>query len=149
MTSIRENIAVDIANTLREDPETGVLFKKVIRGPMDWSVEVARTSFPFAVVTSADEERDDLTMGGSTLMRQGVITYWIDIHVNGSGQDEKLNELIELVEESLDVDRTRGANALDTQVSAVQLLDPESLTSEWTSARVFVTVEYCFTRGAA
>ena len=147
MTSIRENIAVDIVSTLEDYTSSVIQLKKVMRAPVDLS-DLARTVFPIAIVTTADEDREDITMGGTSITRQGVITYWVDLHVWGEEQDKELNELIELVEESLDVDRTRDNNALDTRITMVRLLEPTSAAPR-TSCRVNVEVEYIFTRGAA
>lgn len=147
MTSIRENIALDIMSTLTDFQRSGVQFRKAVRAPFDIS-DAPRTVFPLAVLTTADEERQDITLGGSGITRMGTITYWIDIHVWGEQNDSQLNEMIELVEEALDVDRERDGNALDTMITFVALTEPTSA-RPWTTARVTVTVEYCFNRGEA
>lgn len=145
MTNIRETIASDIETTLKKNSASSINLGKVVRSPVDIS-DLSRASFPIAVVTSADETREDITMGGPNITRQGVITYWIDLHVWGENRDQELNDLIDLVETKLDQDRTRNSAALDTVITTIRLLDPTSATP-YTSCRVFVDVEYVYTRG--
>lgn len=147
MPSIRENIAANIETTLNSAVSGAVEFKKVVRAPISLG-DLARTSFPVAVITSADEVREDITMGGADIVREGTITYWVDIYVWGDQRDQELNNLIELLEESLDTDRTRGGNSLDTEVTNIRLPNSESA-KPWTSCRVFVETDYCYTRGDA
>lgn len=145
MSSIRERIASNIEDVLRVTEGTNGHFHKVVRSPIDIA-DLARTSFPVAVLTSANEEREDNSMGGSAITRIGEITYWVDVHVWGEERDQEMNNLIDFVEEALDADRTRNGNALDTVIETITLLEPTSA-SPWTSCRMFVNVQYCFTRG--
>lgn len=145
MTSIRESIAVNIETVLAAHQKDGIQFAKVYRAPKDIS-ELPRTAFPASVITSADETREDISMGSANITVRGIITMWIDLHVWGELRDQELNQLIDLVDTALDVDRTRGSVALDTVVASVSLLDPTSA-APYTSARMLVNIDYCYTRG--
>lgn len=144
--SIRESIAVDIEKTLNEFNASGILLNKVYRAPKNIA-ELARPAFPCAIITSADEARNDSTMGGSASTRMGTITYWIDLHVWGEGNDSDLNNLVDLVETVLETDRTRDGNALDTETIQIQILDYNSV--PYSSVRMIVNTKYCYTRGNA
>jgi len=145
--SLRNQIAQNIVDTLENHQATGKNIKKVYRAPTNID-DIARTAFPAAVLTSADESREDISMGGKGIRRSGTIIFWVDLYAWGDHQDETLNELIETVENVLDVDRTRGGAAMDTVINNIQLLTPNSA-QPLTSARVFVEVDYQFIRGAS
>lgn len=144
--SIRESIAVDIIDTLDTFKSSGVQLKKVYRAPKNIS-ELARPAFPCAILTSTNEIRSDISMGGSAITREGTITYWIDLHVWGDENDIELNELIDVVETSLEIDRTRNGNALDTQTIQIQLLEYNN--TPYSSVRLIVETQYCYTRSKA
>ena len=145
--SIRENIAVDIETTLKAPQTSGIQFRVVYRAPKNVS-ELARTAFPLAVISSANEDREDISFS-SGVTRMGTITYWVDIYVYGNEKDAELNKLIELVDDALAVDPKRAGNAIDTQVVSVELLDPDVTNQGWTNCRVTVNVEYCYQRGTS
>ena len=109
---------------------------------------LARTNFPHVIVTAGNESRNDLTMGGSSIIREGLMTVEIVCFVKASDKaiDTTINELIEAIEEKLDADRTRGGKAKDTQVREVVMGD--NLEHPYGTFTMNVEVIYIFTRGA-
>ena len=114
--SIRESIAANLVTTLT-NMASPITLKKVTRDPFDYQ-RLSNAQFPAAWVQSGDESREDIS-SGVTIRRLGVITYRIVGFVKSTALDTARNEMVEAIEEALDVDRTRGGFALDTQVVSV------------------------------
>jgi len=148
--SYREDIIKDIVLKL-EDINT-VKMGAITREPMFRDQTefygLARTNFPHVVVTAGNESRNDLTMGGSSIIREGLMTVEIVCFVKASDKaiDTTINELIEAIEEKLDADRTRGGKAKDTQVRQVVMGD--NLEHPYGQFTLEVEVNYIFNRGA-
>lgn len=141
--SIRENIAEDIVNTLTGVTEP-VAIKYVTREPFDFE-KLSNRQFPAVLVRSADEDREDTTVGGTLSSRMATINYELVCYVKSSKIDTARNDIIEAIEESLDVDRLRGGNALDTQIISVEIdegsIDPIG------GVIITLRVLYKYTRG--
>lgn len=140
--SIREDIAADLVKTLKDAKEP-LNIKMATREPFDFN-RLSAAQFPACLITTTSEIRSDVTISDDAT-RQATITYQIEGYTKSSSLDESRNKMIETIEEALDVDRTRGGNAKDTQVIAVEVDDG----SIQPYAAVLVTVEvmYTFTRG--
>jgi hypothetical protein len=143
--SIREDIAKDIVTTLKEmrDP---VMASYVTREPFEFD-KLSNAQYPAILIQTAGETREDSTIGDSGISRMGTITYNVIGYVKSADIDTARNEIIESIEEALDVDRTRGGYAKDTQVVNVETdegsIDPIG------GVILTVEVEYFYTRGAA
>ena len=116
--SIREDIAVNLVETL-QGITTPVKVKYVTREPFDFD-KLSNAQFPAVLVRSSDEDREDSTVGGSMSQRMATINYQLICYVKGQIVDTARNNIIEAVEEALDVDRTRGGHALDTQIVSIE-----------------------------
>ena len=118
--------------------------KYVTREPFDFT-KLSSAQFPAILVRSADEEREDSSIGGSITKRMGNINYELVCYVKGSVIDSARNNIIEAIEEGLDVDRLRGGYALDTQITRVEIdegsIDPIG------GVIITVRVLYEYTRG--
>lgn len=147
--SVREDITKDIV--LKLESINTVKMGSVTREPMFRDetefYKLARTHFPHVIVTAGNESRTDLTMGGSSILREGVMSVEITCFVKASDKtlDESINGLIEAIEEILDADRTRGGKAKDTQVKEVTM--GENLEHPYGNFKVTVEVNYIFKRG--
>jgi hypothetical protein len=142
--SIRESIAANIVTTLKA-MRTPVQAKYVTREPFDFN-KLSNAQFPAILVQTASESREDATIGGAGIKRFGTIDYQLTGFVKAAEIDAARNNLIEAIEESLDVDRTRGGFAKYTQIVAIETdegaIDPVG------GIIVTVRVMYDFTRGA-
>ena len=80
---------------------------------------------------------------------QGTIDFIIVGFVKGSTTniDTLRNQLIEVIEETLDNDITRNGNAIDTQL--VEADTDEGIIFPYGGVRIVVRVIYEFTRGTA
>jgi hypothetical protein len=142
--SVRENIAADIVTALTAISSPNV--KKVTREPFDFD-KLSNAQFPAILVRTANETREDASMGGSATSRHGTIDYELVCFVKHKNIDTARNQLAEAIDEKLDEDRTRGGHAIDTQVISVEVddgtIDP--------IGGVIVTVQilYQYTRGDA
>ena len=116
--SIRENIAENLVETLQYISQP-MAVKYVTREPFDFE-KLSNAQFPAILVRSADEDREDATIGGSIAQRIATINYQLVCFVKGAKIDTARNKIIEAVEEKLAVDKTRGGNALDTQVLSIE-----------------------------
>jgi|TARA_R110000765_G_scaffold56994_3_gene112113 hypothetical protein len=141
--SVREQIAANIVTTL-QGITSPVAVKYVTREPFDFS-KLSNAQYPAILVRSADENREDTSIGGSMTQRMGTINYDLVCFVKGSLIDAARNNIIEAIEEGLDVDRTRGNKALDTQVVNIEIdegsIDPIG------GVIITVRVVYQYTRG--
>ncbi len=116
--SIREDIATNLVDTIKAI-KTPVAVKYATREPFDFD-KLSNAQFPAVLVRSSDEDREDSTVGGSMSQRMATINYQLICYVKGQVVDTARNNIIEAVEEALDVDRTRGGHALDTQIVSIE-----------------------------
>lgn len=147
--SNRENIAKNIIEVLEDMSDPRVNF--VTREPFDVE-KLAITQFPALLVTTGNETREDITMGGN---RRGTIEVTIRGFVRSDGRkghvqtvDEKRNLLIERIEESLNANRDRelgATRASTTHVTEIEVVDRTAPLGEFL---VTAEVQYSFTKGA-
>ena len=123
---IRELIASNIVSTLKAITDSNRP-KKVTREPFDFD-RLSNAQFPAVLIQTDSESRTDSTIAGDDAKREGVINYRLICYVKGAQIDNARNRIIELIENTLDVDRTRGGYAIDTQVTDIETdqgsLDP-------------------------
>ena len=141
--SVREEIADNIVITLNGIINP-VSVKYATREPFDFN-KLSNAQYPAILVRSADEERQDSSIGGSLTQRMGTINYELVCFVKGAFIDSARNNIIEAIEEGLDVDRTRGNKAIDTQVTNIEIdegsIDPIG------GVIMTIRVVYQYTRG--
>lgn len=146
--SLREQIARNIVDTLKTtmvDDTKPLTLRKVVRQPVIIE-DLAATAMPLVFVQSANEVREDISMGGSAITRQGTIEFVLHLYVKSSTRDEDRNTLLDIIDSALEEDRTRGGVALDTQVINVELIEfGES--APYASLAVTVECSYCFKKG--
>ncbi len=146
--SKREDIAGDIITKL-DAVSSPIEFKKITREPFE-AEELADPQFPSCFIQSGDETREPLSIGdtGSGTYR-GTIDFLIVAFVKGTTTniDTARNQVIEVVEETLDSDITRDGNAIDTQI--VEATTDEGAIFPYGGVRITVRVIYEFTRGSA
>ena len=144
--SKRENIASDIITKL-DAVSSPIEFKKITREPFEVE-EHADSQFPAMFIQTGDETREMFSMGAvSSGKRQGTIDFLIVAFVKGTTAniDTLRNQVIEVVEETLDNDITRNGNALDTQI--VEANSDEGVIFPYGAVRITARVLYEFTRG--
>ena len=141
--SLRENIAANLVTSLQAITSP-ITVKYVTREPFEFD-KLSNAQYPAILVRTTNENREDATVGGSISQRFGVIDYQLVCYVKGTGLDSARNNIVEAVEEKLDVDRSRGGYALDTQLITVET-DDGSIAP---IGGVILTVrcEYQYTRG--
>ena len=141
--SVRESIAANIITTL-EDVIAPVRISCVTREPFQFD-KLSNAQYPAVLVRTADENREDSTIGGSIGKRIATINYELVCFVKAGLIDQARNNIIETIEEGLDVDRTRGGFAKDTQITQVEIdegsIDPIG------GVILTVRVMYEYTRG--
>ena len=146
--SKRESIAGDIITKL-DAVSSPIEFKLIKREPFE-PEELSQAQFPAAYIQTGDENREMLSLGDvGTGKRQGTIDFLIVGFVKGtdSNIDTLRNQLIEVVEETLDNDITRNGNALHTQI--VEANTDEGVIFPYGGVRVVVRVLYEFVRGTS
>jgi len=146
--SKRENIASDIITKL-DAVTSPIEFKKITREPFEVE-ELSDAQFPAMFIQSGDESREPASIGvtGSGAYR-GSIDFIIVAFGKGTSSniDTVRNQIIEVVEETLDNDITRNGNALDTQI--IEASSDEGTIFPYGGVRITVRVMYEFTRGSA
>jgi len=146
--SIRENIASNLKTTL-EGISSPITFVKVSRMPFD-PEDMADTQFPCIYIQTADETREDFALGDySAGKRSGTIDYVLVGYVKGAEAniDTLRNQLIEVVEETLDTDRTRGGYAKETKI--INIDTDAGRFYPFGECVITVRIFYEFTRGTA
>lgn len=140
--SLREDFAVNIVSVLKDmtDPKPVL----VTRDPFDVE-KLAITQFPAILISTGNETRQDITMG---IQRQGVIQYTIRAFVRGGGValDRLKNDIIERIEETLDLDRTRGTNSKNMLTRVTAITVPERL-PPLAEVIMIVEVRYVYNKG--
>ena len=141
--SSRENIAKNIVDTLKTAVQP-IRLAFVTRQTFDFD-KLSNRQFPAVLVRTADENREDSTLGGTLGKRMSTITYDLVCFVKSKEIDTARNQIIETIEEILDVDRTRGGNAKDTQITSIEVDEAQITPIGGVILTVAVTYEY--TRG--
>jgi hypothetical protein len=146
--SNRESIAKNVELVLKDmDPPKPAF---VTREPFDLQ-KLAITQFPAILITTGNETREDNAMGGA---RRSTIQMNIRGYVRADGRvgqiqtvDQKRNELIERIEETLNTDRTRELTdkASTTLVSSIEIIEHTPPLGEFL---MICDVRYSFTKGA-
>ena len=146
--SKRENIAGDIITKL-DAISSPIELKLIKREPFN-PEELSNAQFPSAYIQTGDETREMLSLGDvGSGKRQGTIDFLIVGFVKGttSNIDTLRNQLIEVIEETLDNDITRNGNALHTQI--IEANTDEGILFPYGGVRIVVRVLYEFVRGAS
>ena len=146
--SIRENIAANIITTL-DAVTSPIELKKITREPFK-PEELADPQFPALYISTGDETREDFALGDYAAgKRSGTIDYVLVGYVKGTDTnlDTKRNQLIEVIEETLDTDRTRGGYAKETKV--IEVSSDEGTLYPLGGVRIVVRVFYEFVRGTS
>jgi hypothetical protein len=141
--SVRENIATNLVTALQA-VTTPTTIKFVTREPFDFD-KLSNAQYPAVLVRTTSEDRGDSTVGGSATQRLSTIDYELVGYVKGTGLDTARNNIIESIEEKLDEDRSRGGNAIDTQIISVDT-DDGSI-APIGGVIITVRIEYQYTRG--
>lgn len=142
--SRREIIVQDIVQVLNsaDNPRFGL----VSREPFDVT-HLSRQQFPAVYVSSADEQRQDLTQTGSLGRRQARLNIALVGYVSGSEIDTRRNQLIERVEAVLDQDRSRDGQALSTQLLEISV--DSTVVQPFGRVDMQIEVIYTYQRGQA
>lgn len=146
--SLREDIAANIITVL-DAVTSPIELKKITREPFE-PEQLADPQFPAIYISTGDEVREDFALGDTAAgKRSGTIDYVLVGYVKGTetNLDTKRNQLIEVIEETLDADRTRGGNALETKI--VEVSSDEGTLYPLGGIRIVVRVFYEFVRGTA
>lgn len=141
--SVRENIASNLVTALQA-VTTPVTIKFVTREPFDFD-KLGNAQYPAVLIRTTSEDRGDSTLGGASAQRLATIDYELVCYVKGTGLDQARNNIIEAIEEKLDEDRSRGGNAIDTQIISVDT-DDGSI-APIGGVILTVRIEYQYTRG--
>lgn len=144
MASKRELIMQDVVSSLKENLLVSI--PTVTREPTNID-NLARTAFPCVIVESSNEVREDITqMGSNKSKRLARMEIYMNVWVYGANQDTKRNDLIDYLEQILDEDRTRGAQALDTELVRVEFRElGESV--PYASMRLVWAIDYIYNAG--
>lgn len=143
--SAREDIASNLVAVLKSGA-ISTRISYVTREPFDFD-KLSNAQFPAILVRTANESREDSSIGGSMSQRMGTIDYQLVCFVKAKAIDNARNNIVESVEELLDIDRTRGGHAIDTQIVSIEAddgsIDPIG------GVIITVRILYQYTRGDA
>ena len=142
--SARETIAEDIREQLinMSDPAPGT----VTREFFDFE-KLAITQYPAILVVTGNEERTDISLSE----RQGILQVELRCFVRGNELDTKRNQLIEVIEQTLEGSRGRNLTTdkdatqyVETRVTNVEVIERNPPIGQ---VIVTVEVEYMYKRG--
>jgi hypothetical protein len=141
-SSKRRLIIDDVVAKLKtiKSPRLG----KISTKPEDFS-RLARTAYPFVEVIVVGEDKEDIAVG----RRLSTMTVDIRVHLDGKSKtaktEQQLADIIEAVEEKLEEDRTRGKNALLTELLSVGEVEASGYPT--VSQTMSVGIQYTYTTG--
>jgi len=142
--SNRELIARNVVETLKN--QQSVRFGTVTRDPGIAIQDLAQTAFPAVIVESGNETRLDITTRGPTATRQSIMEVNISVWTNSTNSvDSFRNDLVAGIEDLLESDRSRGGNAIDTQLVSVTTNNQE--TAPYFSMELVFEIQYFYTKG--
>lgn len=104
--------------------------------------ELPKTGFPAVYVETVDEDRENLTMGATRLMRS-IMQINCVVVVAGKERDKQRNIVVDHIEEHIAQDKTLGGHAKDCNLTRIELVELGE-TEPYASCRAIFTVEYCF-----
>jgi hypothetical protein len=142
--SAREQIAEDIREQLinMSDPAPGT----VTREFFDFE-KLAITQYPAILIVTGNEERTDVSLSE----RQGILQVELRCFVRGNELDTKRNQLIEVIEQTLEGSRGRNLTTdkdathyVETRVTNVEVIERNPPIGQ---VIVTVEVEYMYKRG--
>jgi hypothetical protein len=142
--SARELIAEDIREQLinMSDPAPG----NVTREFFDFE-KLAITQYPAILIVTGNEERTDVSMSE----RQGILQIELRCFVRGNELDTKRNQLVEVIEQTLEGSRGRNLTTekdathyVETRVTNVEVIERNPPIGQ---VIVTVEVEYMYKRG--
>mgnify|MGYP000709876808 CR=1 FL=1 len=138
----REDIVTNLVDVLHDaqNPHFGLVSRDLIDPD-----QLSRQQFPAIYITTANETREDLTQGGSSGLRRGILEVVLIGWVNGTNIDHQRNDIIERVEEIVDLDRTRNGNAKSTQL--VDITVDFDIVEPFGSVEMTLEIYYTYTRG--
>lgn len=143
MSSRRELIIQDIVETLKN--QQTIRLGVVTRDPGIELQDLAKTAFPAVIVESGAEIRESITQMGAGQQRQATMSVNMSVWIGSNTQaDSQLNDLIEKIEELLEVDTTRGGQAIDTQLVEIET---DTDTAPYASMNLIFQVQYIYTKG--
>ena len=118
--SVRENIAANLVTVITAI-SSPITIKKISRQPFILD-ELSQQQYPAVIVQTSEEQREDGELGSGARTRFGHIDYVIMGFVKGasSALDTARNELITAIETAIELDITRGGNALDSGIVEVE-----------------------------
>lgn len=104
--------------------------------------ELPKTGFPAVYVETVEEDRENLTMGATRLMRS-IMQISCVIVVGGKERDRQRNLVVDNIEEHIAKDKTLDGHAKDCNLTRIELVDIGE-SEPYASCRAIFTVEYCF-----
>ena len=142
--SAREQIAEDIREQLinMSDPAPG----NVTREFFEFE-KLAITQYPAILIVTGNEERTDVSMSE----RQGILQVELRCFVRGNELDTKRNQLVEVIEQTLEGSRGRNLTTekdathyVETRVTNVEVIERNPPIGQ---VIVTIEVEYMYKRG--
>lgn len=136
----RKAILEDVIKALKsiKSPRLG----KISAKPEEFA-RLARTAYPFVQVNISGEDKEDIAVG----RRLSTLTVDITVHLDGKNKtkatENQLADIIEAVEEKLEEDRTRGKNALLTELLSVGEIQASDFPT--VSQTMTVGIQYTYT----
>lgn len=144
--SLRENISNWFVDQLKNQRDFRI--GTVTRDPKVDISNLAATAFPAVIIQSTNETRADYTQGGPAILRHSMMDVVLDCWFKEKPTDSVRNELIEKLEHLYDADRTADGNAMDIQLTRVEVTD-HSEKAPYVKMTVVWQVQYMYQRGNA
>jgi hypothetical protein len=117
---------------------------KVSDKPVEFA-KLARTAFPFIAINIDSEDREDITMQHRLCTMYVGITAHIQAAAKGNEANSQLNVIMEAIDKALEKDRTRGGNALLTELREVNTIEESNFPI--VSLKHIYVIQYYHNRG--
>lgn len=136
-TSYRENIAKDLASSMKSIKKVRFVSRDVFDPD-----ELSDAQFPAVLIQSGSETKSDIAMG---YQREGTVEYILTGFVKGKYLDTARNNLLDVIEEKLYEDVSRGGYAIDTNVTEINT--DEGVIFPLGAIQIIVQVRYIHQKG--
>jgi len=142
MISKKKAIYADIVETIKRIKSVHI--GSVTTKPVE-IIKLARTSFPVVQVNIDGETSEDIATGIRLATLNITTNVYVQAKSKGSDVHDQLSDILEIIEEALEVDRTRNKKALLTEMTEVS--DIEEHEYPIVSQQQSYVVQYYYDRG--
>jgi hypothetical protein len=106
--------------------------------------ELPKTAFPACYIETTDEDIEDITLGTTKQLREGMMLVNVVVLIGGKQRDKQRNLVVEAIENKLLTDRTVNSTATHIALTGVESMQVGE-SAPYASVRMVFTVKHHYT----